>query len=179
MSVERELKFAVPEHEPVRRRVEELGGVELAPESLERNWVFDRGRELFDKSTLLRLRSDGHGARLTLKGPAHYEEGVKVREERELSLSDAREMGLILERIGFRVMVRYEKYRAEWRLDDHTITFDRTPMGLFIEVEGERSRDVSERLGLDPDSSDPRSYLALWAAYRQEHPDAPMEMLFS
>lgn len=179
MSVERELKFAVSDHEPVRRRVEEQGGVLVTSEALERNWVFDRGRELYQKATLLRLRSDGHGARLTLKGPASYEGGLKVREERELTVGDAREMGVILERIGFRVMVRYEKYRAEWELDGQTLAFDRTPIGLFIEVEGDRAAEVATRIGLDPASAEPRSYLALYAAHRVQNPEAPAEMLFS
>ena len=38
----------------------------------------------------------------------------KSREELELTLSDAETMALIFERLGFRPVFRYEKYRTEY-----------------------------------------------------------------
>ena len=79
---------------------------------------------------------------------------------------------------GHWVVTRYEKYRAEWRLDGHVLCFDRTPLGCFVEIEGDDSPTVARRLGFDPSSAEPRSYLGIWADYKRENPDGPAEMVF-
>lgn len=178
MSVERELKFAIAEHDSLRRLLIEIGGHNLSAAALEDNWVFDRDGEQRDGGTLLRLRTDGQGSRLTWKGPTEWQEKVKVRVEHEVEVADAEATRAILEALGYGVIRHYQKVREEWRLEDTVLALDQTPIGLFVEIEGEEPEKVALRCGLDPASAESRSYLRLYADYRRQHPDSPAEMVF-
>ena len=178
MREERELKFSVDGHEPLRERLQELGAQELAPPSREINWVFDRGDQLRKADNLLRLRTDGRGARLTLKGPTRWEGRLKVREEQEVEVGDIAVMQSILEHLGYSLVRRYEKVREEWELGGTVLALDQTPMGYFVEFEGDEAAAVARRFGFKPEHAERRTYLRLYEEYRQEHPDAPSEMIF-
>ena len=135
---ERELKFAGVELPQLRDRLLDLQAERLAPPAFEDNWIFDRGKgELAKEGAVLRLRVDGHGPQLTLKGPAKWEETTKVRSELETRLDDAEVMREILERLGYKVYRRYQKMREEWRLGAVVICLDHTPIGDFAEFEGQ------------------------------------------
>lgn len=83
---------------------------------------------------------------LTFKGPpdgadANHPEPYKVREELELRISDPEQMSKIFEVLGLRPCFRYEKFRTTFSLPRTTrlkLTLDETPIGLFVELEGER-----------------------------------------
>ncbi len=78
--------------------------------------------------------------RLTFKGPARFEQGIKTREERETSVGSAEEAEAILLRLGFVRRFRYEKRREEWRLFGCAVALDETPIGNFVEIEGDPLR---------------------------------------
>jgi adenylate cyclase class 2 len=85
---------------------------------------------------LLRLREYGEERILTYEGPP--EDGPhKVREEIETRVTDAAAMRQLLARLGYQVVFRYEKYRAEYEADGGMAVVDETPVGNFIELEGE------------------------------------------
>jgi predicted adenylyl cyclase CyaB len=176
--VERELKFACDDLEAVRQRLAELGAERQAPAAFEDNLVFDRDDELEGAGCVLRLRSDRRGARLTVKGPARFEEGVKLREEREISVSEAEEAQLLLEMLGYGVVQRYQKMREEWQLGSIVAALDHTPIGDFVEFEGSRAAQVARRCGFEVESAEQRSYIHIYADYLREHPDAPPQMVF-
>ena len=175
---EREIKLPVLELDSVRRRLIELGAECEAEASRERNSIFDRGNEIYGAGKALRLRIDGRGARLTFKGPARYEAGVKVRQELETGVENAVAMREILEALGYRRVSGYEKEREEWRLGEALIALDHTPIGDFIEIEHSDPAAVAGELGLDAETSESRSYLSLYRDYRRPHPNAPPEMSF-
>ena len=75
-------------------------------------------------------------------------------------------------------MFRYEKDRESWVLEDVTVALDHTPIGDFVEFEGEGAATVAKRCGLDPMEAVVLTYLGLYEAYRKENPDAPPEMTF-
>lgn len=87
-----------------------------------------------------------NSAVLTLKGPVNGAETskpkrYKIREEHELRVSNPEEMPKIFEALGLRPWFRYEKFRSTFRLPGMTrlkLTLDETPIGLFVELEGER-----------------------------------------
>ncbi len=176
--VERELKFADTDHGRVRDRLQELEAETKGPTAFEDNWIFDRDGELMAGQRLLRLRLDRQGARLTYKGAATFEGSVKVRPEHETRLEDAAAIRLILESLGYRAVRRYQKYREEWRLGSIVISLDHTPIGDFVEVEGEGCETVARRLDLDPEKLEKRNYLQLYEDFLKEHPDAPPDMIF-
>jgi adenylate cyclase class 2 len=162
----------------LRRRLEAEGARLLHAESFEDNEIWDRGDELRAAGRLLRLRRDGRGARLTFKGPATYEGRLKVRDEHETAVEDAESLERILGALGYSPVRRYQKYREEWALGGVLVALDRTPLGWFVEFEGEAAVAAAERCGCDARGALLHDYLTLWTAHRQTHPGAPADMVF-
>jgi adenylate cyclase class 2 len=92
---------------------------------------------------------------LTFKGPVNgaetnSPEPYKVREEHELRIASPEEMPKIFEALSLRPCFRYEKYRTTFSLPGMTqlkLTLDETPIGLFVELEGERE-EIDRAAGL-------------------------------
>lgn len=176
--VERELKFGNADHDKLRDRLQELEAERQGTAALEDNWIFDRAGELDASGCLLRLRVDKRGSLLTFKGPAHYEERMKIRNELQTGVESFERTRSILEALGYSLVRRYQKYREEWLLGSIVIALDHTPIGDFVELEGEGCDRVSRRVGLDPETAERRNYLRLYEDYLAEHPDAPSDMIF-
>lgn len=178
MTSERELKLALADRAALRERLRAAGARVLHAEAFEDNALWDKDGALRAAGCLLRLRRDSRGARLTYKGPATFEEGVKVRLEHETTVGDAARLEAILGALGYAPVRRYQKYREEWQLDHVVIAVDRTPIGDFVEFEGGDAKRAAERCGCDPKAALTADYLTLYAAYRERHPEAPPEMVF-
>jgi len=111
----------------------------LHPRIFERNLIFDTpDRQLRNSRRLLRLREAGPKVTLTFKGPSDTAKH-KSREEREVHPGDFEEMRVILERLGYEVSFTYDKFRTEFSRpgDDGIATLDETPVGTFMELEGD------------------------------------------
>lgn len=175
---ERELKFAGVSIDKLRDRLTEMEAERSGQGTFEENWVFDREAELETSGRLLRLRKDGQGAWLTYKGPLRFEGRVRLRVENEVAVDNADTARALLEGLGYSVVRRYQKIRETWRLGGVIIALDHTPIGDFAEFEGEAAERVARRFGFDPNRAERRSYLRLYADYREEHPEAPADMLF-
>jgi len=109
----------------------------------EDNWLFDfPDQRLYKEGAALRLRSVNGKGLLTYKGIVRDSETspLKVREEIETAVEEPEQIAMLLERLGFHRSFRYQKYRTIYQLQIKeemvTVTFDETPMGNFIEVEG-------------------------------------------
>lgn len=176
--IERELKFACDDLEAVRERLADLGAERQAAAAFEDNLLFDRDDQLASIGSVLRLRSDRHGARLTVKGPPTFEDGVKLRDEREISVGDADEARLLLEMLGYAVVQRYQKMREEWELGSVLAALDHTPIGDFVEFEGSMATQVARRCGFAVESAEQRSYVHIYADHLLEHPESPPQMVF-
>jgi adenylate cyclase, class 2 len=138
MAHETEIKLSVPDIRTARRMLRAAGFRISRRRVFEANTIFDTPKlSLRRTRTLLRLREAGGVATITYKG-APVPSRHKSREELETELSDARVMRTILERLGFRAVWRYEKYRTEYRLDRGAgmATLDETPIGVYLELEG-------------------------------------------
>ena len=173
-----ELKFACPSLEDLREQLREMDAERLAAANAEDNWIYDRNHELKDSKRLLRLRIDRQGARLTFKGVPRFENEVKVRVEHETEVEDAEQIHSILDNLGFEVIRRYQKKREEWHLGGVTVALDHTPIGDFVEFEGDGAGAVARRFGFALDQSERLSYIELYESYRQKNPDAPPDMVF-
>ena len=178
MASERELKFRVEDRSALVARLMDLQAEHVTPTRFEDNWVFDRDNELFDRRCLLRLRIEKRGSILTYKGPPRFEGPVKIRDEYESGVEDHEAIRELLEHLGYRVATRYQKRRDEWRVGGITVALDNTPMGDFVEFEGEGAEKLSARCGFAAESAEPTTYPALDADYRRDPPDEPEEMLF-
>ena len=63
----------------------------------------------------------------------------KARPEVETEVNDPAAAAKILEAVGFRPVFRYEKYRTEYDRSDAegSLVLDETPIGVYIELEGD------------------------------------------
>jgi adenylate cyclase, class 2 len=164
------------------------------------NTLYDTPAEdLRGRDQLLRVRAEASTGkstskdkkrfRLTFKGPvkamdsgsnaaeqsaseSRHGGNHKVREELELEIGDAKELGTILSRLGMRESFHYEKYRTTFRMPDSArwakgllIEVDETPIGNFMELEGPpRAIDRAARLlGFSKNEYVLTNYLALHA----------------
>lgn len=142
--------------------------IEVTPRHFEDNWLFDTAEgDLKVKGRALRVRQTPHGAVLTYKGRPAASDHFKIREEIELTVSDAESMILILERLGLKKHFRYQKYRTVYRVaagETHLLAmFDETPLGDFLELEGSEEAivKVAAALGFVPQQFITKSYVAL------------------
>ena len=138
--IETEVKIAVADLNAIRERLEAVGAVLRAPRVFERNIRYeDAAGSLTPNEIVLRLRQDT-AARLTYKAPPDAEAAqpanVRTRFEAEVTVSDFDTMDVILQRLGFRPHVVYEKFRTTYQLGEAEVVLDEMPFGPFVEVEG-------------------------------------------
>ncbi len=148
--LEIEVKVRVASLPLCREKLLGLGAEPLHPRALERNLVFDApGGELKRQGILLRLRRAGRRSILTMKAPERRASAYKVREETETVVSDFTAAEKILCGIGFQTVFTYEKYRETLRLEGVLFMLDETPIGDFLEIEGDPPAidDAASRLG--------------------------------
>ncbi len=177
--IERELKFGPVDLGELRERLEELEAERQGAPDFEDNWIFDKDDALMGVGSLLRLRKvERGGSKLTYKGPAVFEEGVKVRTEHETDVGSFDGTCSVLRALGYARVRRYQKYREEWQLGSVTIALDHTPIGDFVEFEGDDCLRVAKRCGLESERAEKRNYLDLYEDYLGDHPDAPPDMVF-
>jgi adenylate cyclase, class 2 len=148
--LEIEVKIRIAARLLCREKLLALGAELSQPRILERNLVFDTpGRALKEQGVLLRLRRAGERSILTMKSPTGRASAYKIREETETLVSDFSAMEKILSGIGFLPVFIYEKFRETFSLGGVLIMLDETPIGDFIEIEGDPGAidDMASRLG--------------------------------
>jgi adenylate cyclase class 2 len=180
---ETEIKLAVVgEVAAIRQRLEYAGFKISKPRVFESNVLFDSaGGKLRAAAQLIRLRRVGSECILTYKGspqPGKY----KSREEIETNVADECNMELILDRLGFTPVFRYEKFRTEYQApgQDGVVTLDETPIGAYLEIEGkpEWIDRVAAQLGFAERQYIIKSYGSLYLDYCREHALTPENMVF-
>jgi len=164
--VEREIKLEYPSLEAARAAIGALGLPPLHPRRLQDDALYDtEDGSLRARQCALRLRRDGDAARVTFKG--RPEPGLmKVRPEFETSTGDAATTHAIFEALGYQIVFRYQKYREEFGDAACIIAIDETPVGVFVELEGQAERIVAlaSALGFTPAQYLTASYASLHGA---------------
>ena len=164
---ETEVKLRVASAEAAREALRRIGAAPARERHFEDNVLFDDERgTLRSSACVLRLRRTPDGGVLTFKGPRRIEDGVKSREERETGVADPEEALAILRRLGYRPLFRYQKYRESWTHRGQEIEVDETPIGVFLEIEGDRAgiHAVARDLGYSPADYVNESYAGLFFA---------------
>lgn len=148
-----------------------------SPRHFEDNWLLDLAdQSLFKKGAALRVRSvEGRGW-VTYKGlvSESADSILKVREEIETETSEPERMIELFERLGFRRAFRYQKYRTTYTTllegEEVEVTFDETPMGNFIEIEGNETQVlfILKRAGFSAEEIIRESYPELQASRCRE-----------
>ena len=133
-----EVKLRVRERAVAREALRRAGAELIHARHFEDNVLLDDAMgSLRARGCVLRLRRTPEGGLLTFKGPRLVEAGVKSREEWQTPVADPRALDEILTRLGYRPTFRYQKYRESFRLHDQGVELDETPIGTFLEVEGD------------------------------------------
>jgi adenylate cyclase class 2 len=165
-----EVKYYIADLPALEAKLKRLGAQIVQPRIHEINLRFDTPDEELKRAfKVLRLRQD-KAARLTYKGPSHYQEGARMRQEIEFEVSDFEAARRFLEALGYQVSMMYEKYRAAYELDGVEITLDELPYGDFAELEGPNTnslRTVNRKLGLDWEARAGDSYTVLFDHLRE------------
>lgn len=160
--MEIEIKYSIPGGaEEAARLADRLGDLVRAGgrephrtghRHFEDNFLLDYpGTPIRRQGCGLRLRLTPRADTFTWKGVVKPDPQLKIREEIEVSVDEGRKLLTILERIGLRIIFRYQKFRQVYELSGGlTAVIDETPMGWFTELEGspEEIERVSRELGL-------------------------------
>jgi predicted adenylyl cyclase CyaB len=167
------------EADQLRARLEALGTPQRGRQR-EVNVLFDdAAKSLEQAGAILRLRilDSGPAGRLTFKGAAAIDRGVKTRREIELAIADADTTRALLEALGYRERreCSYWKIRDLWTLNGVDVALDELEFGRYCELEGEEQaiRALAERLGLDDDQVELASYPDLVARYASDSTSGP------
>jgi adenylate cyclase class 2 len=161
---ETEVKFYLPEVNPIRRRIVALGA-DFKGRVFETNLRFeDADTRLFQKKSLLRLRKDIKTT-LTFKSESPFKDDeFKTLQELEVEVSDFAVMKHILESLGFHEEQVYEKWRETFILGDTHLCLDTMPFGDFLEIEGPKKsiKELASRIGLKWHQRILLNYLAIF-----------------
>lgn len=170
MPKEQEIKFMMEGPERALNLLLAAGAIARNERTFEDNIIFDdEAGRLARRGILIRLRAYGDKITLTTKTNAEVIEGMKVREEREVWVENFDDMLGILKALGYLPSFRYQKYRRNFDLEGTVASLDETPIGCYLELEGEPEaiRAAAARLGLNPAQGITQSYAELFHAFHK------------
>jgi adenylate cyclase class 2 len=155
-----------------KRRLVELNakladlGAEFGSEVFEENYLH-RGGQLEERAAVLRLRKIGDRTILTYKEPVKKDSDFKHRIEHETDVRDVEAMEKIIQALGYKLSVVYEKHRKTWHFRDVEIVLDELPFGLYMEIEGEVEaiEKAEKELGIRDLMPEPQGYPRLAIKY--------------
>jgi adenylate cyclase class 2 len=181
VALEQEVKLAFDTIEAARLAVMTAGGRLVVSRRLLDDRLFDTDdQRLRTSGCAFRIRRDGTTTLLTFKGPGRPGP-VKSREEIETPVGSPEAAEALLAALGLRQWFRGEKYREEYTVGPTTVTVDDTPIGVFIEIEGEVAAiaRVAALLGRTPADYRLESYPRLHFEWCTARGVRPGDMLFA
>jgi adenylate cyclase, class 2 len=179
-TLEREVKLRFGSVEEARDAVTSAGAAPLRCRRLQEDALLDDNAETLRKRCCaLRVRVESGRSLVTFKGPVQVSP-MKLREEIETVIGDGETMLRCFEQLGYGVWFRYQKYREEYALSDVIVAIDETPVGVFVEVEGDEHGiiEATRALGRTPDDFVLDSYRSLFMEHRRAHGLPATDMLF-
>ncbi len=178
--VEREIKLRFESAEAARGAVLAAGATPLHGRRLQEDSLLDTPDEALRRSRcVLRVRMEPGHSLITFKGPVQPS-AFKLREELETLVNDGPLLVGLLERLGFTVWFRYEKFREEFAFDDVIVAIDETPVGTYVEIEGDEGgiATMTAALGRSPGDYLLDSYRGLFTAHCRSQGLPLSDMLF-
>ena len=134
IEIEKKYRLTVAQRDHVLQRLKEVGADDRG-EEFEENTIYSGGA-LKRGTSVLRLRRVGARALLTYKERVANASAVKHQREEETAVDDPSAMAVILDALGFKPLLVYEKRRQTWSLGPTEVVIDELPFGLFMEIEG-------------------------------------------
>jgi len=170
MAIETEKKYRIDKKLLVglTAKLNELGAV-FAYETFEENYLH-RGSVLDERNAVLRLRKTDEMTLLTYKEKVGNIDDFKHKIEFETVVSDVDATESIIEKLGYKLSVVYEKHRKAWHLGNVEVVLDELPFGYYMEIEGsiEDILAVEKRLGADRLEPETRGYPRLTSKYGKQ-----------
>ena len=159
IEIEKKYRLTREEADALRRRLGESGAEGGGGAAFEENVIYT-GPGLDPRLRVLRLRREGGRALFTFKERDTSGSPVKRQREEETEVADSSALAAILEALGYRPALVYEKRRETWRIAGTEVVIDELPFGLYAEVEGEEADilAVEKLLGLDSAAPEHASY---------------------
>jgi adenylate cyclase class 2 len=156
IEIEKKYRLTPEQVEPLRGRLVGAGAEGGGGAEFEENIIYT-GPGLDPARRVLRLRRfahEGGRALFTFKERDLSGSPVKRQREEETEVADADALAAILEALGYRPALVYEKRRETWRLAGTEVVIDELPFGLFVEIEGEEADilNAESLLGLGGDA---------------------------
>lgn len=155
MPIETEKKYRLDE--PARDRLvtalRDAGAVDEG-EKFEENILF-AGGALDPTRSVLRLRKVNGRAILTYKERYPSESPIKHQREDETEVADPAALRDILDALGFKPSLVYEKRRHTWRTNGAEVVLDQLPFGWYAEIEGDESAIVYAEAALGLREAEP------------------------
>ncbi len=168
--LEIEVKFHLHELESVRAALHARGARLEHGRTFEENLRFDTAeRHLTQRGEVLRLRRSVD-VRLTFKSPSRPAQTLRGRPEIEVVVGDFDATRQLLERLGFEIVLHYEKHREAFALGAVAVALDELPFGSFVELEGpstEALQTAAAELGLPWSSAFQGSYTSIFTWLRE------------
>jgi adenylate cyclase class 2 len=180
MAIEIEKKYRIDKKTLVdlTARLAELGA-EFAYETFEENYLH-RGGHLDPANSVLRLRKTDKQTTLTYKEKMGLNGDFKHQIEFETVVSDVDATENIIQKLGYKLSVIYEKHRKAWHFRNVEVVLDELPFGYFMEIEGSMKSisAVEKQLGADKLEVEPRGYPRLTLKYGKDN-NGVMESRFA
>lgn len=159
MAVENEVKVCVESFDGVKKALIGINAKHMSTVR-EMNVLYDNDAgDLKAEDVGLRLRCEKEhvsgsikNVLITVKGPK-MGGATKMRQEFEVHVSDFKRAQEMLNAIGFRKALAYEKVRERWIFSGTEICLDTLPFGSYVEIEG-KEKDihlVAKKLGFGKD----------------------------
>ena len=167
MALEIEKKFRITDEErkEILQGLEEFGA-EFVREDLEENTLFSND-DLFERNALVRIRRIADKTILTFKQRIASSSDAKQQTEYESEVADADAVRSIVESIGLKAAVVYEKRRSTYKFRNVEVVLDELPFGEFMEIEGPISAiaEAEMLLGIEELKVENETYPRLTAKY--------------
>ncbi len=178
---ETEIKLRFDTVEAARERIALLGCEEVRKRRFEDNVIYDTPEPtLKPAGKMLRLRVWGDETIVTFKAPVPGEHKHKVREEIETRVDDAEAMRRIFAEAGLQSVYRYQKYRTLYDKDGTQICLDETPLGCYLEIEGQPDAidTLATVMGFGPGDYIKATYRDLHEAWADDFGKDPGDLVF-
>jgi predicted adenylyl cyclase CyaB len=150
IEIEKKYRLTKRQRQTIERRLRESGATSR-PVEFEENTLY-RGGRLDIGNCILRLRRvNSQRFLLTFKQRLPRKSAIKHQLEEETEVGDAESMHAILEQLGYRPVLIYEKRRARWDVKKAKVVIDELPFGLFMEIEATENaiRRVEKLIGAE------------------------------
>lgn len=169
--LEIEVKIQIKNPKGMAHKIVELGAQLVRARYFEENTLYDfSDLALTKKKQAFRLRKIKRKAYLTFKGSPQKSRQFKIREEYETEVKSANQIKKIIKSLGLVPKFQYDKFRTVFRKKKLKICLDETPVGDFIELEGEQSHIVrfASSLGFSRADFIKKNYIDLYTEFGEK-----------